>query len=457
MNIKKRIKLDPTQVLVLGFMSLILVGSFLLSLPAASSDGHAAPYLDSLFTATSAVCVTGLVVRDTATEWSMLGHIIIITLIQIGGLGFMTMATVILMIMGRKIRLRDRLIIQEALNEFSLKGLVSLIQKIVFLTLTIEIFGAALLSTRFIPEFGFWKGLAYSFFHSISAFCNAGFDLMGSEFGPLSSFTAYPSDFVVNFTLISLIVIGGLGFTVLLDIAREKRFVKLSLHSKVVIFVTALLLALGFVFFLFIEYNNPETLGELDFGTKVLASLFQSVTTRTAGFNTISQGDLTAPGKLMTIILMFIGASPAGTGGGIKTTTFAVIILMIVTVIRGSGDITLYDKKVNRATAYKALAISMIAFAIVIVFTMILSIAERGNDCGLAGFDNILYEATSAFATVGLSSGITPTISPVSRVFMIITMFIGRVGPLTMTLAFTNRARNTNIKYSFPEGKIMVG
>ena len=454
---KQKIKLDPTQVLVLGFMSLILIGSILLALPVASADGNSAPYLDSLFTATSAVCVTGLVVRDTATEWSAFGHIVIITLIQIGGLGFMTMATVILIVMGRKIRLRDRLIIQEALNEFSLKGLVALIQKIVILTLTIEIFGAALLSTRFIPQFGFSKGLAFSFFHSISAFCNAGFDIMGSTYGPFSSFTAYTSDPIVNFTLIALIVIGGLGFTVLLDIAREKRFAKLSLHSKVVLFITGILLAIGFVFFLVVEYSNPETLGSLKFGSKLLASLFQSVTTRTAGFNTISQNGLTPPGKLMTIILMFIGASPAGTGGGIKTTTFAVIILMIVTVIRGNRDITLYDRKVSRATAYKALAISMIAFAIVIIFTMILSIAEQGNTCGLASFENILYEATSAFATVGLSSGITPYTSSISRVFMIFTMFIGRVGPLTMTLAFANRARNTNIKYSFPEGKIMVG
>jgi len=454
---KSRIKLDPTQVLVLGFMGLILVGSLLLTLPAASADGHAAPYLDSLFTATSAVCVTGLVVRDTATEWSTLGHFIIICMIQIGGLGFMTMATVILMVMGRKIRLRDRLIIQEALNEFSLKGLVALIQKIVILTFTIEFFGAAMLSTRFIPEFGFKKGLAYSFFHSISAFCNAGFDLMGSSFGPFSSFTSYTSDIVVNLTLIGLIVIGGLGFTVLLDIAREKGFHKLSLHSKVVLFITVILLTAGFLFFLFAEYSNPETLGQLDFGSKLLASLFQSVTTRTAGFNTISQDGLTTPSKLMTIILMFIGASPAGTGGGIKTTTFAVIILMIITVIQGKNEITLYGRKVNRATAYKALAISMIAFAIVIIFTMVLSIAEQGNECGLSSFENIIFEATSAFATVGLSSGITPYISPVSRVFMIITMFIGRVGPLTMTLAFTNRARNTNVKYSFPEGKIMVG
>lgn len=454
---KSRIKLDPTQVLVLGFLALILVGSLLLSLPVASADGQGAPFLDSLFTSTSAVCVTGLVVRDTATEWSTFGHVLIITLIQIGGLGFMTMATVILMVMGRKIRLRDRLIIQEALNEFSLKGLVALIKKIVILTFTIEIFGAAILSTRFIPQFGFIKGLAYSFFHSISAFCNAGFDLMGSVYGPFSSFTAYTSDVVVNLTIIALIVIGGLGFTVLLDIGREKRFAKLSLHSKVVIFITAILLAVGFVFFLLIEYNNPATLGELKFGSKVLASFFQSVTTRTAGFNTISQGGLTAPGKLMTIILMFIGASPAGTGGGIKTTTFAVMILMIVTVTRGNRDITLYDRKVSRATAYKALAIFMIGFAIVMLFTMVLSIAEQGNTSGLADFENILYEATSAFATVGLSSGITPTISPISRIFMIITMFIGRVGPMTMALAFTNRARNSNIKYSFPEGKIMVG
>lgn len=453
---KKRIKLDPPQVLVIGFAAVIFVGAILLSLPIAAAPGaEKATLLDSLFTSTSAVCVTGLIVRDTATGWSTFGQVTILILIQIGGLGFMTMATLILMLMGRRLGLRERLVLQEALNEFSLQGLVMLIKKIVILTFSFELIGVMLLSIRFIPQYGPLDGLYRSIFHSISAFCNAGFDVMGN----FTSFTSYNTDILVNFTLMMLIIIGGLGFTVLIDIGRKKSFKRLSLHSKVVLVMSGMLLFAGFVFFFIMEISNESTLGmeKMNWLDKLTGAMFQSVTSRTAGFNTIDQNSLTLPSKFMTTILMFIGASPAGTGGGIKTTTFAVVVLIVFTVLKGRHEITIFDKQVIRGTAYRAVTITVIGFVIVVLVTMALSVAEQGNISGLASFDNILFESVSAFATVGLSSGLTPTISTPSKLFLIVTMFAGRLGPLTLALAFSRRYNRSKIKYKYPEGKIMVG
>jgi trk system potassium uptake protein TrkH len=383
----------------------------------------------------------------------MFGQVTILILIQIGGLGFMTMATLILMLMGRRVGLRERLVLQEALNEFSLQGLVALIRKILFLTFSFELVGVMLFSIKFIPEYGFADGLYRSIFHSISAFCNAGFDIMGNY----TSFTAYSGDFFINITLMMLIVIGGLGFTVLIDIGAKKNFKNLSLHSKVVLVMTGALLIIGFLFFLIMEYSNEKTLdsGDLNFFEKMLAAMFQSVTARTAGFNTIDQNSMTIPSKFMTTILMFIGASPAGTGGGIKTTTFAVVLLIVYTVLKGRHEITVFDRQVIRGTAYRAVTITAIGLVIVFVFGMVLSVAEQGNPLGT--FDNIMFESASAFATVGLSSGITPSLSMTSKIFMIITMFAGRVGPLTLALAFSRSYNRSKTKYKYPEGKIMVG
>jgi len=453
---KTKIKLDPPQILVIGFAAIIIVGAILLSLPMSAAPGaEPATLTDSFFTATSAVCVTGLIVRDTATGWSTFGQITILILIQIGGLGFMTMATLIIMLMGRRVGLRERLVLQEALNEFSLQGLVALIRKILFLTFSFELIGVMLLSIKFIPEFGFAEGLYKSIFHAVSAFCNAGFDIMGNY----TSFTAYSGDFVVNLTLIMLIIVGGLGFTVLIDIGAKKNFKRLSLHSKVVLVMSAVLLAVGFLFFFILEFSNEKTLdsGNLNFFQKMMASLFQSVTARTAGFNTIDQNGLTVPSKFMTSILMFIGASPAGTGGGIKTTTFAVVVLIVLTVLKGRHEITIFDRQLMRGTAYRAVTITVIGIVIVFIFGMILSVAEQGNTTGLATFDNIMFESVSAFATVGLSSGITPSLSVPSKIFMIVTMFAGRVGPLTLALAFSRRYNRSKIKHKYPDGKIMVG
>ncbi|MBN2898114.1 MAG: Trk family potassium uptake protein, partial [Clostridia bacterium] len=319
----RRKELRPGQVLGLGFALIILIGALLLALPIASRDGHSIGLVNALFTATSAVCVTGLVVVDTGTYWTMFGKGIILLLIQIGGLGFMTMATAGAFIMGRRIGLRNRLIMQEALNQMSLSGVVRLTKYVIMTTFAIEGVGALLLSFRFIPEFGLRRGIVFSLFHSISAFCNAGFDIMGNY----TSLTAFVSDPWVNIVIMGLILIGGIGFSVIIDVARNKRYRKLSVHSKLVLVTSGILLLIGFVLFLAIEWNNPATLGELSLSGKVLGAAFQSVTPRTAGFNTIPIDQLETPSKLITMVLMFVGGSPGSTAGGIKTTTLGIIVL----------------------------------------------------------------------------------------------------------------------------------
>lgn len=351
--LKRRIRLEPAQVLVMGFAIVIMIGTGLLMLPIASADGSGASLLDAAFTSTSAVCVTGLVVRDTGTSWTYFGQIVILFLIQIGGLGFMTMATIILMLLGRRITLRDRLVIQEALNELSLQGLVRLILRIVAVTVLFELIGVMMFSMRFIPAYGFGQGLYMSIFLSVSAFCNAGFDVVGSVVAPFSSFVPYRSDIVINFTTMLLVIIGGLGFTVLLEIGRVKKFKRMSLHTKFVLVITGILLLFGTIIFFVVEIGNPATLGDPDMPihVKVMSALFQSVTTRTAGFNTIDQNSLTVPGKLLSQILMFIGASPGGTGGGMKTTTMALVFLMVLSVTQGHDNITIFKRRIPRGTA----------------------------------------------------------------------------------------------------------
>lgn len=311
-------KMEPTQIMVMGFAIVILIGAILLSMPISTQNRESIGFLDALFTSTSAVCVTGLIAVDTSTYWSFFGQLIIITLIQIGGLGFMTMTTLFALIIKKRINLKERLLIQESLNQIDLSGLVRLTRYILITTVLIEGTGALLLSTVFIPEFGVLKGIWYSMFHAISAFCNAGFDLMGVVSGPFSSLTYYVNNFTITITISLLIILGGIGFPVILDVIRNKKLSKLNIHSKVVLFSTAVLIVLGMLFILVLEYNNPNTLGQLGFGGKILASLFQSVTLRTAGFNTIDLAAMRENSIFFMIILMFIGASPASTGGGVK-------------------------------------------------------------------------------------------------------------------------------------------
>ncbi|CDF58473.1 TrkH family potassium uptake protein [Thermobrachium celere] len=440
-------KFQPVQILALGFAAVILIGSILLSLPIASRDGNPTDYIDALFTATSAVCVTGLVTVDTGTHYSLFGQIVIMLLIQIGGIGFMTFATLIALILGKKISLRERLIMQEAYNTFNIQGVVKLALYVIGITFSIELLGAVALSTQFIPKYGLLKGLYFGLFHAVSAFCNAGFDLIGN----FQSLTPYVENTVVNLTVCALIIFGGIGFAVLTEVINYRKTKKLSLHAKVVLSATAFLIIIGMILFLVLEYNNPKTLGQLSMKGKLLASLFASVTPRTAGFNTISTSDMTTAGKFLTIILMFIGASPGSTGGGIKTSTAFLLFMTVVAVVQGKEDTEIYEKRINKSYVYRALGITMISFIIVIAVTMVLSIVQNGE------FIEFLYEATSAFATVGLTLGLTTRLTLIGKIIIIITMYIGRVGPLTITMAIAHKQHTTTNLIKYPEDKILIG
>lgn len=444
---KKSFSVSPSQILVIGFGTIILSGAILLNLPMASKDGSSVGFINALFTATSAVCVTGLVVVDTATHWTSFGQIIIIVLIQIGGLGFMTMSTLLSLLIGRRITLRERIIMQEALNLDELEGLVRLTKSIIIATFTIESIGALAFSAVFVPEYGISKGLAMGIFHSISAFCNAGFDLIGG----FRSFSPYVNNAVINFTAMLLIIIGGLGFTVWMDVYHNRSFGRLSLHSKVVLSVTGFLIAAGALFLFIIEHNNPATMGNLPLSGKILSSLFHSVSPRTAGFNTIDNAAFTSSSKFLTIILMFIGGSPCSTAGGIKTTTAGILFLTVISVITGREDAEIFEKRISKTIVYRALAVIAAGLFIVTCVTMVLSITEN------ADFLTLMYESTSAFGTVGLSLNYSPNLSLIGKLIVSATMFSGRVGPLTLVVALAQRASKHRSNLKYPEDKILVG
>lgn len=442
----KKIKLTPVQILALGFAIVIVIGAILLSLPIAAQSGKSTPFLDCLFTSTSAVCVTGLIVVDTGTYWTYFGKTVIIILIEIGGLGFMSFATLFALILGKKITLKERLVMQEALNTFNIQGLVKLAKYILLFTFSIQGSGALLLSTQFIPQYGLAKGIYYSIFHSISAFCNAGFDL----FGNFSSLTGVYYNPVIILVISALIVIGGLGFYVWQEIYTYKKNKRLSTHSKLVLIATFILIVVGTILMFIFEHNNPATMGNMNLKDKMLSSLFAAITPRTAGFNSISTSDMTMAGKFLTILLMFVGGASGSTAGGIKITTAGVLIMTVVCVVKGKEDTEIDKKRISKQVIYRALAITVISLTLVITVTMILSITEVK-----VPFEYYLYEATSAFATVGLTLGITTKLTSIGKVVILLTMYAGRVGPLTLAMAFARRLKSNSIKY--PEGKILVG
>lgn len=438
-------RLTPPQVLVLGFLALITAGAFILSLPVASREGRSLGFLDALFTATSAVCVTGLVVVDTYDQFSFFGQVVILFLIQSGGLGIMTVSTLIALLLGWRISLRGRLLIQEAMNQFTLEGMVRLVRQVIALTVAVEGTGALLLSLRFIRDFGLVKGIYYGIFHAVSGFCNAGFDL----FGGFRSLTAYRDDPLVNFTMMGLIITGGLGFSVLRELVSCHRFGKLSLHTKLVLSMTGILILLGIIVILGFEYTNYSTMGDMGFGQKLLSAAFQAVTPRTAGFNTLPIGNMRVPTLLFLIALMFIGASPASTGGGIKTSTFGVLLVAVWSVIRGREDVEIFERRIPHRAVYRALAVAMVSLTLVVLTAMVLSLTEGRQ------LIDVFFEATSAFGTVGLSTGITPYLSPLGRIMVIFTMFVGRVGPLTIATAIAQKQAASVVR--FPEERILVG
>jgi trk system potassium uptake protein len=444
----KKIKdsLDPPKILVLGFATVILIGSLLLTLPIATEDGKGLPFLNALFTATSATCVTGLVVVDTGSTFSLFGELVVISLIQIGGLGFMTFATFLFMLLGKKISLRERLLLKEAFNNESLSGIVRLAKRILIFTVVIEITGGIILGIRFSFDMPIGKAFYYGFFHSISNFNNAGFDLMG-EF---NSLTGYVDDPAVVLTVCALITIGGLGFIVLNELYDYRNTHRLSVHSKIVLTMTAILTLGGTLLILLFEFGNPNTLEPLSPIGKVLGALFQSVTSRTAGANTLPIGDLTQSTLLLIIFLMFIGAGSGSTAGGIKISTFSVLLATAWAQIKGKEDVVLFKRRIVTETILKAFTVALSGFLIVITVTMLLTLTETGHH-----FIMYLFEATSAFGTVGLSMGLTPELSSLGRIVIILTMFAGRLGPLTIAFAITKRRTKESIRH--PKGNIMIG
>lgn len=438
-------KFTPSQILVFGFAALILSGAFLLMLPGATVNGQGLRFIDALFTATSAVCVTGLVVVDTGTTFNIFGHLIIISLIQAGGLGIMTLAVLYALIVGKRIHLRERLIVQEALNQFDLEGVVRLTLYVVKMTLFIEFIGGTILAIRWAQDLGWAKGIFYGYWHAVSAFCNAGFDL----FGEYSSITGYTDDITVNLVVAGLIVLGGIGFTVIADVYQRRHFRQLSLHSKVVLTTSLVLIIIGAVLIFLFEYRNPATLGNLSLQGKLLGAFFQSVSPRTAGYNTISIADLYNETLLLIIILMFIGASPASCGGGIKTSSLAVLATAVRSMIKGIEYPEIFERRVPEQIVYKAFSLMFFSLMLIITVTMGMCITEK------VPFMNIIFEVTSAFGTVGLSTGITPGLSTPGKIMIILTMFAGRVGPLT--LAFVLGQRKIKAPYKNPEGKVIIG
>lgn len=447
-------RLSPPQIIALGFLAVIFIGGILLSLPVSSASGEGLPFEDALFTATSAVCVTGLVVYDTGAAYSVFGQIVIMLLIQIGGLGFMTLAATIFLIMRKRITLRDRLIMQEQYNQSQLQGLVRMTLHILALTLVIELIGAVFLSISFIPMYGVGKGIYFSIFHSVSAFCNAGFDILGLG----ASLVPVNSDPVIILTISALIILGGLGFGVLVDVIKARRFSRFSLHTKVVLVCTGILLLAGFLLFYVAEISNPKTLGSMPVGDGIMNAFFHSVTLRTAGYDSIGSGNLHDSSKILSVIFMFIGASPASTGGGIKTTTMFLLIMLVYSIVMNREEVVAYKHRIPQQLILKAIAIVVISLAVVLLSSILLSIFEQDNP-KTENYDyvDMLFECTSAFGTVGVSTGMTGSLTLPSKILLMITMFIGRIGPLTLTIALSRYSspQKTSIKY--PEGRIIIG
>lgn len=438
--------INPTRLVVLSFLAIILAGTFLLMLPWATSSGGSPRLIDALFTATSATCVTGLIVVNTAAYWSLFGKIVIIALIQAGGLGLMAFSTAHALVTGRRIGLWERMVIQEQTGQWNLSGLVRLMRRILIATLVFELTGALLLAVGFICAEGFpvIKALWFGLFHSISAFCNAGFDITGNS---LVNYVANP---LIILTISFLIIFGGLGFHVVIDLYAQKcNWKALSLHSRTAIKVTIVLLVAGTLLVFFLERDNSVTLAPLTPEDKILGAFFQAVTPRTAGFNSIAQDGMRVSTCLVTIVLMFIGASPGGTGGGIKTTTFYTLVRYVRAIIRGEDDVTLGKRRIPGTVVNRAIAVFLLSAGLILVDTFILTLTEN------ASFLDILFEVTSAFGTVGLSRGITPSLSSIGKMVLILTMFAGRVGPLSLAMALSRQGRASEIRY--PEGKISVG
>ena len=450
---KQRLRVSTTHIILLSFLIAILIGALLLSLPISSADGKPTHFLDALFTATTSTCVTGLVVMPTVSSWSIFGQIVILILIQIGGLGVITIMSGLMILLHKKIGIGDRLLLQDAFNLNSLSGLVRFVKRVVGGTLIIEGIGALIYMTVFIRDFGA-KGIWISVFTAVSAFCNAGIDIIAEN-----SLCDYALNPIINIVTCGLIVLGGIGYIVWWDVLRvfkqpRKKKVKffrdLTLHSKIAITTTLILIFVGAALIFAFEYNNPQTMKDYTLLQKVEVSLFQSVTTRTAGFATVPQENLTNASSVVCLLLMFIGGSPVGTAGGIKTVTFAVLMASAFASIHNKEDTEVFGRRLTKQTVSKAVAVTCMSFIIMFTSTVLLSAVTDANAL------DIIYETVSATATVGLTKNLTASLNSIGKVIIIITMYLGRVGPISLAVAFKRNKNNQNIVRN-PSEEISVG
>ena len=450
---KKKFSLSTTQTIMLSFLCVILLGSLLLMLSISSADGKAVPYLDALFTATTATCVTGLVTVPTVTTWSIFGQVVILVLIQIGGLGVITILSSVMILLHKRMGIGNRLLLQDAFNLNSLSGIVRFVKKVMLGTFLVEGIGALLYMTVFVPEFGL-KGIWISVFTAISAFCNAGIDIIGEN-----SLCDYATNPIINAVTSLLIIFSGIGYIVWWDVLQtvkksagkpRKFFKHLSLHSKIAIVTTLILIFGGGLLIFLFEYRNPATIGEMSLWDKIQMSLFQSITTRTAGFASIPQQELTNGSSILCLLLMFIGGSPVGTAGGIKTVTFAVLVVSALATIQNKNETTLFHRNISKQAINKAIAVTAMSFGILFVSTLLLSAVTDADSL------DILFETVSATATVGLSRNLTAQLNSAGKAIIIATMYLGRVGPISLALALNSRKKIQNIITS-PTEEISVG
>ena len=449
----KKIRFTTTQIILLSFLMVILLGSILLALPISSADGDAVPYLDALFMATTSTCVTGLVTLPTFSTWSVFGQIVILILIQVGGLGVITIMSGLMLLLKREMGIGDRLLIQDAFNLNTMSGLTGFIRNVMFGTFIIEGIGAVLYMIVFVPEFGA-KGIWMSVFNSVSAFCNAGIDIIAEN-----SLCNYATNPLINIVTSALIILGGLGYIVWWDVLHviktrtpnnRKVFRHLTLHSKIAIAVTAGLIIGGAILIFVFEYTNPLTIGEMSLFDKIQVSFFQSVTTRTAGFASVPQENLTNASAAISIILMLIGGSPVGTAGGMKTVTIAVLVCSAIATIRNKNSATMFGRRISEDSIKKAVAVAVAFFAICTTSTVLLLAA------GDANVIDAVYETVSATATVGLSRNFTAALNTVGKIIIIVTMYFGRVGPISLAVALGSKSESQNV-ISEPTEDISIG
>lgn len=446
----RRKSMNATRMVAGSFAIIILIGTLLLMLPVASQNGQSAGFLTSLFTATSATCVTGLIPVDTGMSWTFFGQLVIILLIQVGGLGFMTILSLFSLLLRRRIGLSERMIMASTLNLNDMDGVVRVVRHALMVTFTLEGIGAVVLSTRFISQFGILGGIWRGIFHAISAFCNAGFDLVGGKFGAFTSLEGYNNDPLVLCTIMVLIVSGGLGFFVWEDILRTRRWKGFSFYTKLVLSITAALLVGGTVFFLCAEYNNPATLGPMSVPQKILNALFQSVTLRTAGFASFNEGGLLDSSMAVSCVLMLIGGSSGSTAGGLKTVTVAVLLLSLRSNMAGREQVTIRGRAISYRKVIDAMTLALIIVCLFLTGSIVISLADG------VPYLHAAFETASALGTVGVTVGITPTLSAFSHVVLICLMYLGRIGVISFSVAFLTRSRYP-AKIKYPNLDVMIG